>query len=183
MLVGGGKLSINIIDTQGDYFRSFKGSRQGDPISPLLFNLVVDAFPTMIQHAKENGTLKGAVTHLVPGGVSHLQYANDTILMIEKKDEYVIILKFILYCFEVMSGIKINDHKIAVCVFGGDDHEKRRIANMLNCQLESLSVVYLGIPIPISDHKLTTEEMQVINGKMRKRLIHGGASFYLSEGD
>jgi hypothetical protein len=40
------------------------------------------------------------------------------ILSILAKDEYVTNLKFILYCFKEMSGLKINFHKSEVIVVG-----------------------------------------------------------------
>lgn len=35
----GGRVSINVNNEQGSYFRTYKGLRQGDPLSPLLFNI------------------------------------------------------------------------------------------------------------------------------------------------
>lgn len=93
----------------------------------------------MIEFAKINGTLGGGGGHRIPGGVTRLQCADDTLLLIEKRDDYIIInLKFILYCFEAMSGLKINYHKSAVYVFGRGNSDQERIANMFNCKLETL---------------------------------------------
>jgi mannosylglycoprotein endo-beta-mannosidase len=42
--VKGGRVCIDINGERGEYFRTFKGLRQGDPLSLLLFNIVADAF-------------------------------------------------------------------------------------------------------------------------------------------
>jgi hypothetical protein len=42
-VVSGGKLGINLNGEPRGYFKTYKGLRQGDPLSPLLFNLVSDA--------------------------------------------------------------------------------------------------------------------------------------------
>ena len=69
-------------DDIGHYFRTHKGLRQGDPMSPILFNIVVDML-TLIGRAKENDQVGGLVPHLLEGGVSILQYADDTIIFLE----------------------------------------------------------------------------------------------------
>jgi hypothetical protein len=55
---------------------------------------------------------------VLPGGITQSQYADDTILMIEGDDDSVINIKFALYCFEWLSGLKINYHKSDAYFFG-----------------------------------------------------------------
>ena len=68
-------------DDVGRYFQTKNGLRQGDPLSPILFNIVADMLTIMIERAKTDGQIEGVVPHLVDGGLSILQYANDTILL------------------------------------------------------------------------------------------------------
>lgn len=103
-----GRVAININGEVEKFFRTHKGVRQGDPLSPLMFNLVADALSEMLNKAKEGGHLQGLVPHLVTGGLTHLQYADDTILFMTNTEENIITVKFLLYCYEAMSGLKIN---------------------------------------------------------------------------
>jgi hypothetical protein len=61
-------------------------------------------------------------------------------------------MKFILYCFEWISGLKINYHKSETFIFGTDEERQTRVAHMLNYQLGALPMVYLGFPM--NDKKL-----------------------------
>ena len=62
----------------------------------------------MIHQAQIVGLVIGLIPHLIQNGVSILQYADDTILMVQDDLEQIIHIKLILYMFEAMSGLKIN---------------------------------------------------------------------------
>ncbi|XP_072066970.1 uncharacterized protein [Arachis hypogaea] len=83
-----------------------RGLRQGDPLSPLLFVLVVDVLHRMLEEAVRNGR----ITLLLVGRdhieLSHLQFADDTILFCPPKTETIVNYKRLLCCFELMSVCK-----------------------------------------------------------------------------
>jgi hypothetical protein len=64
--------------------------------------------------------------------------------------------------------LKNNYHKREAYTFGMDEQNRRRIANMLNCQLGELSIRYLGIPL--SDIKLGREDLVELPNKISKRI-------------
>jgi hypothetical protein len=128
----GGQTAISINGEVGPYFRNKRGVRQGDPISPLLFDFVADALDIILSRARAAGHIQGVVPHLIPEGVTHLQYADDTMIMVQNSDLSLINLKFILLCFELLSGMKINFHKSEVIIMGCDSEEQARVARLLN---------------------------------------------------
>ena len=79
-VVRGGSLCIRINDENSTYFKPGKGLRQGDPLSPLLFNLVADVFSRMLMRATRVNLIFGLLTQIEPGGIISLQYADDTLL-------------------------------------------------------------------------------------------------------
>jgi hypothetical protein len=81
---GEGSVSIKVNDELGHFFRTKLGLRQGDPLSPVLFNIIlVDMLVVLIERSKDQDLIWGLVPHLVDGGLSILQYADDTILFLE----------------------------------------------------------------------------------------------------
>lgn len=79
----GGHVGVKINDQVGQNFQTKKGVRQGDPLSLILFNIVVDMLAIIIKRAKEEEQIAGVIPHLVDDGLSILQYADDTILFVE----------------------------------------------------------------------------------------------------
>ena len=51
------KVCVNLNRENGEYFRTFRGLRLGDPLSLLLFDAVADALGDMISAAKHGGHL------------------------------------------------------------------------------------------------------------------------------
>jgi hypothetical protein len=64
----------------------------------------------LIECAKVEGQIEGLIPHLINGGLSILQYVDDTILFIEHDIEKARNLKLILMTFEQLLGLKINFH-------------------------------------------------------------------------
>ena len=52
----------------------------------------------MLQTTINKGHIKGVLIELIPRGISHIQYANDTILFVEYDDACITNTKFLLYC-------------------------------------------------------------------------------------
>jgi hypothetical protein len=83
-----------------------------------LFNLVADMLAILISRSKEDGQISRLVPHLVDGGISILQYADDTILFMEHNLQQAVNMKLLLCAFEKLSGLKINFHKSELFYYG-----------------------------------------------------------------
>jgi hypothetical protein len=129
---------------------------------------VVDVLGVLLNKAVDKGRLTGILTNLLPGVISHIQYADDTVIMVDGSNQSIRNLKLILYCFEWLIGLKINYHKSEVFVFRVQKEEKERLANMLNCVLGKMPMKYLGIPV--SNKHLNINAFSSLTQKLHKRL-------------
>ncbi|XP_073351828.1 uncharacterized protein [Aegilops tauschii subsp. strangulata] len=163
----GGQTTIAVNGEVGNFFCKKRGLRQGDPASPLLFNFVGDALGAMLDQARAAGNIRGVVGDLIPGGVSRLQYADDTLLF-EPDLHNIAMVKGILLCFELMSRLKINFHKCEVVSIGMDAAESLRVANLLNCKLGKLPFTYLGLLI--AEKKWLISDWEPLWNKMAGRV-------------
>jgi hypothetical protein len=174
--VRGGKVAIKTNDMLGPYFTTHKGVRQGDPFSPLLFNLVADGLACMIHKAQDEGLIEGLIPHIIQNGCSCLQYVDDTIFLIQDCLEGARNLKFILCLFESMSGLKINFHKSEIFCFGKAKEIDYLYADIFTCPIGSLPMKYLGVPI---DNKKINKSLWVpMIEKLEKRLVGWQGRFF-----
>jgi len=166
--VQGGNVGIKINDQMGPFFQTQKGLRQGDPLSPVLFNLVVDMLSILIARAKVNGQVSGVVPHLVEDGLSILQYADDTIIFMGHDIEQATNMKLILCMFEQLSGLKINFHKSEIFCFGKAKEEENLYTQLFGCELGSYPCQYLGLPKHYK--KLNNTDWKNIEERFEKKL-------------
>jgi len=58
-----------------------------------------------------HGLISGLLTDLFQGGIISLQYADDTLLFLQNDIDKARHFKWLLACFEQLSGMKINFEK------------------------------------------------------------------------
>jgi hypothetical protein len=166
--IQGGSVGVKVNNDIGHYFQTKKGLRQGDPLSPILFNIVADMLAILIARAKEDGQVGGLVPHLVDGGVSILQYADDTILFMEHDLEKAVNIKLILCIFEQLSGLKINFHKSEIICFGKAKEMENQYKQIFGCEAGPLPFRYLGVPIHY--RRLLNKEWNLVENLFKKKL-------------
>ena len=163
-----GSVAVNVNDNSGHYFQTRKGVCQGDPLSPILFNIVVDMLAILISRAKEAKQIQGVVPHLVDEGLSVLQYVDDTIIFMDNDLERAKNMKLLLCAFEQLSGLKINFHKSELFCYGAAKNNQNEYAQIFGCDLGSFSFRYLGIPM--HHRKLMNKDRKHVEERFQKRL-------------
>ena len=85
-----------------DFFGSSRGLRIGDPLSPLLFLVMMEVFSEMMKRAEGSSLFRGFRANGRRGGgvcVSHLLFADDTILFCDVDEEQILHVWILLLCF------------------------------------------------------------------------------------
>lgn len=137
-------MAVNVNSDLGPYFHTKKGLRQGDLLTPLLFNIVVYMLAILIKRAKADGQISGVVPHLADGGLSILQYADDIILFMDHDLEKACNMNLLLYAFEQLSGLKNNFHKSELFCFGEAYDAMNQDIELFGCNPGDFPLKYLG---------------------------------------
>ncbi|XP_025678312.1 uncharacterized protein [Arachis hypogaea] len=124
-----------------------RGLRQGDPLSPFLFVLVVDVLHRMVGEVVRNGRISPLVVGRDRVELSHLQFADDTILFCPLEEETMKNYKWLLRWFELMSGLSINFEKSSLIPINCEEQWIQRMCRLWGCKEDTLPVKYLGVPL------------------------------------
>ena len=138
------KPTANII-LNGEKLKAFppkSGTRQGCPLSPLLFNIVLEVLATAIRAEKE---IKGIQ---IGKEVKLSLFADDMILYIENpKDSTRKLLKLINE-YSKVAGYKINTQKSLAFLYTNNEKTEREINKTIPFTIGTKRIKYLGINLP-----------------------------------
>ena len=78
--------------------------------------------------------------------ISHLLFANDTILFCDASRDQLLYIRMVLIFFEAITGLKVNVGKSEI-VLVGEVGNLGALACVLCCKVKRLPVSYLGMPL------------------------------------
>ncbi|XP_026459690.1 uncharacterized protein LOC113360393 [Papaver somniferum] len=130
-------------------FQPSKGLRQGDSLSPNLFLLVVVILSKLMDDAVERDQIQGLKVADTESMISYIQFADDTLILLNASSDEVTRLFIILSIFEVLTVMKLNLEKSTIFSVGADEIIDI-LAKELGCKTETLPIKYLGLPIGAS---------------------------------
>jgi hypothetical protein len=106
-----GTPSVLLNGVPGKVFHCKRGVRQGDPLSPLLFVLAVDLLQSILNKAKDLGLLILMIPLQCSTDFPILQYADDTLIIMDGCARQLFFLKALLSFFSESIGLNVNFHK------------------------------------------------------------------------
>uniref|UniRef100_A0A8C9CTK3 RNA-directed DNA polymerase n=1 Tax=Phocoena sinus TaxID=42100 RepID=A0A8C9CTK3_PHOSS len=153
------KPTANIV-LNGEKLKPFplrSGTRQGCPLSPLLFNIVLEVLATAIREEKE---IKGI--QIGKEEVKLSLFADDMILYIESPTDATRNLLELMNEFGKVAGYKINAQKSLAFLFTNDEKSEREIKETLPFTITTKRIKYLQINLPKEPKDLYAENYKTL---------------------
>eukprot|EP00253_Pinus_taeda_P013571 PITA_13571 len=172
-LVTSSSFSILVNGSPSETFIPSRGLRQGDPLSPFLFILMMEGLGRSIKHAKEFSKIKGLQLSDNGQALTHQQFVDDTMLQGIPMVKEALADKQILSDFAMASGMEVNLSKSKIFFFNTNIAIQRNISRILGFQREILPSKYLGVPLTAKPlHKSIWEPtINKLQDKIRKLTI------------
>ena len=131
-----------------------RGLRQGDPLPSYLFLLCADGFSSLINKAVRSHTMNGLSICRGCPMISHLFFADDSLLFYKVSSQECQHLIDILRLYEAASGQKINTDKSSMFFSVNTSEEKKiEILDLLVPMQDSRHRKHLGLPSIIGKSK------------------------------
>jgi hypothetical protein len=142
--------SVLVNGSPTEEFPLERGLRQGDPLSPFLFLVAAEGLHVLMEAVVDQNMFTGyRVGEQDPVAVSHLRFADDTLLLGAKSWANVRALRAVLVLFETMSGLKVNFNKSMLVGVNISDSWLSEAASVLHCRVGKIPFLYLGLPIGV----------------------------------
>ena len=133
------------------------GTRQGCPLSPLLFNIVLEVLATVIREEKE---IKGIKTGKEEVKLS--LFADDLILYIENPKDTTRKLLELISEYSKIAGYKINTQKSLTFLYTNNEKTEREIKETIPFIIATKRIKYLGTNTPKETKDLYIENYRTL---------------------
>ncbi|GJT14950.1 RNA-directed DNA polymerase, eukaryota [Tanacetum coccineum] len=126
--------SVIVNGSPTEEFQFFKGLKQGDPLSPFLFILVMETLQISFQRVVDAGLFKGIMlAHSLH--LSHMFYVDDAIFMGQWSESNIDTIVQVLECFHHASGLRINMSKSKLLGISVEANKVEQAAAKIGCTI------------------------------------------------
>ncbi|GKC83476.1 RNA-directed DNA polymerase, eukaryota, reverse transcriptase zinc-binding domain protein [Tanacetum coccineum] len=157
--------SINVNGERPGYFKGGRGLRQGDPISPYLFTLVMEMFNIIVQSKIKDSPKFKYHWGCKQMKISHLCFADDLLMFCHGDTESVKVIKSALEDFSKVSGLVSNMGKSTMFFGNVKEHVKQEILSILPFKVGTLPVTF-----PLVSKQIGLNECKCLMEKVRVKV-------------
>ncbi|GJZ26142.1 RNA-directed DNA polymerase, eukaryota [Tanacetum coccineum] len=162
-----GMASVLVNGSPTSEFQFHCGLKQGDPLAPYLFILVMESLHLSVSRTVEAGIFTGIKIDSALS-ISHLFYADDAVFIGEWTDSNLRSIIQMLHCFSLASGLKINLQKSNLLGVGVTGSLVNEAAASIGCSVMKAPFKYLGVMVGGNMSKINAWDDMV--GKIKSRL-------------
>ena len=157
------------------FFTGERGIRQGDPISPYLFTLVMEGFTLLLNQCIQDASSFGFHKGCEEIQLTHLCFADDLFVFTNADVASIEVVKKALSLFAIRSGLSPNLNKSDIFFGHVPDAIKEAILNCLPFRMGSFPIRYLGVPL--SSRTLKASDYGGLITKVRNRILNWKSKF------
>eukprot|EP00253_Pinus_taeda_P016264 PITA_16264 len=151
-------------------FTPSQGIRQGDPLSPFLFVILMEGLSRTIAKKKAEGAIKFLQLIRSLPATTHQQFVNDTMLHGTPTVKEAVAYRAILDLFSHASGMEINFSKSAIFFFYTHLAVQTHLSQLLGFRIGSLPSRYLAAPLTLKPWQKIHWEKVLAN--LKKKCSH-----------
>ncbi|GKD98852.1 putative RNA-directed DNA polymerase, eukaryota, reverse transcriptase zinc-binding domain protein, partial [Tanacetum coccineum] len=141
------RTSILVNGSPTSEFNVKRGLRQGDPLSPFLFIIIMEDLHMALSDSVRNGFIRGININSSGINLSHLFFVDDVIITMDWSTHDLENVIRIFKVFYLASGLKINIHKSSIYGVAVSHEEVQLMASNTGCNAGFFPFSYLGLPI------------------------------------
>ncbi|XP_059627616.1 uncharacterized protein LOC132270455 [Cornus florida] len=160
--------SVAINGEMVGFFKGAQGLRQGDPISPLLFVLIIDVLSSTIIKSINESSQFSYHWRCRANQIFHLCFADDVILFCHGDLYSLDVLIKSFDSFSKLSGLKPNLAKSNIFTVGVNEETQNTLVNGSGFVVGQFPFRYLGLPITAS--RLSTTDCKVLVERIIARI-------------
>ncbi|KAM0043987.1 putative RNA-directed DNA polymerase [Helianthus debilis subsp. tardiflorus] len=173
--ISSSSFSVSVNGNIFGYFKGRRGLRQGDPMSPYLFTLVMEVLTSKLQRATSIDSAFRFHKKCENQRIVNLCFADDLFLFSRGDVTSVKVIMDALNRFKDMSGLIPSLTKSTVFFCNVPNHVKSNIRSIMPFEEGSLPIRYLGVPLIAS--RLLYSDCKVLVEKMENRITDWKAKY------
>ncbi|GJU76434.1 RNA-directed DNA polymerase, eukaryota, reverse transcriptase zinc-binding domain protein [Tanacetum coccineum] len=161
--------SIAVNGESCGFFRGGRGLRQGDPMSPYLFILVMEILNLLMLRKVESNRSFQYHFGCNQLKITHICFADDLLMFCHGDADSVRIIKEVIKEFGDVSGLLPNYYKSTIIFGSVNDEDRHIILDICPFKVESLPVKYLVVPLITK--RLRVKDCKSLVDKVRNRIL------------